>query len=217
MSWTTLQLLGTILLGLVFGSSALAKVLSFNQFVVYLSTSFRTVATGIAAALIGVEVILSLALFSTLVFDSPSPEVVPIALALFMVVTTAYVSYRLVITDETRCGCWGIHQQPLGEREGVIASSLRPAWYGFRNGLLLLIACLLLDIGKQGHITMGVLEVIGVLAVCPLIILIGLVASILYGRMLINREEHPKKRMLAPYLAPLVALTWYQDGIDDRN
>lgn len=212
MGWPDVQILGTVLLGLVFGSSAIAKLLGFNQFVAYLTSSFRALASGIAAAVIAFEAILSLALFGTLVSNAVNPELILATLALFMLVTTAYVSYRLVITDETRCGCWGVPQQPLGEREVAIASSLRPAWYGFRNGLLLLIAILLLDIAQHGRATLGIMDVIGLLVVCPLIILLGLATSIISGRMLIGREEHPKKRMLAPYLAPLVALTWYQDS-----
>lgn len=208
---TMLLTVGSLLLAVIIGNAAVAKLHSFSGFVDYLSSLFSSYARSIAALVIGIEAVLSVSLIIA-TLTHRGLQVVLIATGCFFVAATIFISLQLVLLDSTRCECWGAGRKRAPKREGAIESMLRPAWYGLRNGILLSSTWLLLDLLKNGQIQTNVTSAALIFTIWPMIIAVGLVRSIVVRRRLLKLEEHPRKRELAPHLAPLVALSWYMDN-----
>jgi hypothetical protein len=209
MSWV---LLGQLGVALVFGSAAVLKARSFHAFADDLRIPFRSAAASVAVAVISSEVLLAVSLVTFI----GEPRVLATT-GLFVVLATLFIALRLVLVDESECGCWGSSRMPSGHayigwqdspRQSLF-DALRPAGYGMRNSGLLLAIWLLMRRNEGinfGHDVMAAI-------IAPLLIIAtGLGASIIHRLSQLNLSEHPLRKVLAPRLAPLVALSWYIDS-----
>jgi hypothetical protein len=207
----SLLISGSLLLAVLVGSAAVAKILSFLPFVSYLNVLFRNYARSIAILVISFEAVLSVSLIMAVLMHRGLPLLLPMV-GIFFLAATVVVAYRLVLYHDTKCGCWGTNYKRLPQSDGIIASILRPLWYGLRNGLLLVGTGALFDLSQNEYISLSTLGATLIFAVCPLVIATGMIVSVVVQRRWLKLEEHPLKRELAPRLAPLVALSWYTDN-----
>jgi hypothetical protein len=122
-------------LGLVFLAAAVSKSLNFRSFVEYLTTPFQRLAPVVAASTIVAEV--TLALLSIL--PAARPIWPFLAISAIMIFTLAY-SFRLPLSDDRSCACWGKADVP--EDESLPSRALAPLLLAMRNGLLIF-ACTL--------------------------------------------------------------------------
>lgn len=206
--------LGHLVMAALFGSAAIAKSHSLATFVDYLRIPFQRHARRVAVAVIGVESTLA----AGLIVFAGRPSVLLLTGA-FLLAATLFIALRLVPFDETECGCWGLSstaqaKDPLGlqtSRRTMIVNALRPTWYALRNGALLLATWMLYARAVPNNTSDDVLRVLGIFAICPTIIVSGLVVSILTRRHRLTLAEHPMRNVLAPHLAPLIALSWYME------
>ena len=122
-------------LGLVFLAAAVSKSLNFRSFVQYLTTPFQRLAPVVAASTIVAEV--TLALLSIL---PAARQIWPfLAISTIMIFTLAY-SFRLPLSDDQSCACWGKVNVP--DDASLPSRALAPLLLGVRNGLLIF-ACTL--------------------------------------------------------------------------
>jgi len=213
-TWTSVA--EYIFLAIVFGSAASAKVRTLGAFTDYLSVPFGRHARLVAQFVISAETALS----GGLILGTISATVGRIVLGgviAFLVVASLFIAGRLVLTDETDCACWGAKKpEPLIPPIEVVYKAVRPAWYGLRNGGLALCAWASANSMTFSGMTTAAsranIIALTVFALCPTIMAVGLMASTVMNWRYLAREEHPLKRVFAPNLAPLVALTWYKDG-----
>jgi hypothetical protein len=217
--WFTIQIVSHIILAVVFASAALTKSRAFPSFVDYLRIPFRRFARAAAIFIVCIEWILAPGLLI--------PIASPLALigaAVFFLVASLFLALRLTLADETSCNCWGINQRTDSRKDTIfpqlyttsyemVINIFKPAWYGLRNGFLLFMSYFLifLNVSKNGKIPTSWEEDLGIFLLCPLLICIGLVLSIIKKWFLLRQEEHPLKKLLAPHLEPLVALSWYTE------
>lgn len=198
-------------LALAFGTAAAGKARSLPAFIGYLQLPLRSFARWVAASCIAFEGAIAVG------FLVPSWADESATLAwVFLVVASCYLSWRLQAADETACRCWGGSQasqaisfdfQP--EASEVTQNILAPAWYGLRNGTLALLAGDVAIRSMTSEMAPRSWEMFAAFAVCPAVVSIGLMVSIAARRSLPALAVHPRKQMLAPRLAPLVALSWY--------
>lgn len=204
------QLVGQVVLAALLGSAAIAKVRSFRAFTAYLATPFAAYAPAIAGCVIGVEVVIA----GSLLLEVRLPTITQFSLAgavLFFLVVTAFLAYRLVLSDEATCACWGrTGRRATDADEDVRLSAVRPMWYGLRNGALTAGTWMLLvmSMGRRFNLE----ELLAAFGVCPAILLIGTVVSIAVRRHALTLDEHPLKTVFAPQLRPLIALSWYMEN-----
>ncbi|MDQ2831709.1 MAG: hypothetical protein M3Y74_22015 [Chloroflexota bacterium] len=130
------QLVGQVVLAALLGSAALVKARSFRAFTAYLATPFAAYATAVAGCVISVEAVVA----GGLLLGVGLPRIAQLSLAgavLFLLVVTAFLAYRLVLSDNTTCECWGgAGRRTTDADEDVRLSAVRPMWYGLRNGAL---------------------------------------------------------------------------------
>jgi len=206
MTWA--HFLGYAALAIIFGGAASAKARHFTAFVAYLTVPFNRSAHAVASAVIGGEGVLAVGLVggwaSLVVADK-----VLLAAAIFLLAATLFISCRLLLAESTVCACWGANQRI--HDEDVRANAFRPAWYGLRNGVLLLSVWVLFESPTSQGVGLSVNSSRGlaIFAICPIIIAVGLGVSIAMNWHYLTREQHPLRNVLAPRLAPLVALSWY--------
>lgn len=86
---------------------------------------------------------------------------------------------------------------------------LRPAWFGISMGGLCLVIWVVLSSSSGGSQLRSVPWAIGAFVVCPTIVLIGLIRSIVKSYAELAAPEHPRRRQLISVLSPLLALSWY--------
>lgn len=121
----------------------------------------------------------------------------------FVIIASGVVAVRLIITDSVVCACFG--RGELGEDNSMLEPA-RSAWYGFRNGSILLgLLGVYANSFSRMPSTVGLLLV----AMPSAAIASGLIGSIIRNRQLLTLLEHPREAVLAPRLAPLVAMSWY--------
>jgi len=209
--------LGRALLAVVLISAALAKTRSFSGFVLRLRLVFRQFARPAAIAILAAEGVLAVSL--VLCRASAAPL---LGSMLFFLCASLFIAAQLVLTDRVTCDCWGVSGgfdddvadllRRYPSKDSIVIQALRPAWYGTRNGLLLLGAWLLFryELGDSDWFNLA--HVIGVFVVCPMLIGAGLVGSIHMKHRLLSLDQHPLRHVLEPRLAPLIALAWYRDG-----
>ncbi len=219
---TALSFLGHLMLAVVFGSAAIAKARHFAAFVLYLNRPFKRRAPGVAAAVIAFEGALAFGLISGLAVLRAAQFALTAAGA-FLLVATFFIAWRLALSNSTDCGCWGVKRR-IDDQEPAWTRSLRPAWYGLRNGTLVLSVWVLFEISTDSSTSVSVSHSstsvsvshgLAAFAICPIIIAAGLVASIVVNWHLLKRDEHPLKSILAPSLAPLIALSWYDGSMSE--
>ncbi len=204
------QLVGQVVLAALLGSAAIAKARSFRAFIAYLATPFAAYAPAIAGCVIGVEAVI----VGGLLLGVGLPAVAQLSLAgavLFLLVVTAFLAYRLVLSDKTTCECWGgAGRRATDADEDVRLSAVRPMWYGLRNGALTAGTWMLLVTSTGRRFTLE--ELLAAFGVCPAILLVGAVVSIVVRRRALTLAEHPLKMVFAPQLRPLIALSWYMEN-----
>lgn len=186
-----------IALALVFVAAVVGKGRYFMQFVDYLRPilGHRSKLLAIGA------LVLEAAIAPTIVLAETAPVASIVAIA-FLVIATSLVAFRLSVDSQTACACWGAAKPPQYGDLGY-ADMLRPAWYGLRNGALCFVLWLVTR--KDPNIAVGLALVCG----CVAVMLAGLAASIVHERAKLSLAEHPRRDDFAPYLAPLIALSWY--------
>src|SRR5919109_3640480 len=129
-----LESVGHVALAAVFGSAAVSKARALGRFTEYLENPFRRWAKCVATAVIVCEMALAMGLL----VDSDRRGVLGGA-ALCLVAVSLFIAWRLVVLDETECGCWGLKQRakqragsrPNADRGDVWVNAVRPAWYAF--------------------------------------------------------------------------------------
>lgn len=203
---------GHIILATVLISAAVGKSRAFSVLTDYLGVLFGSLAHIVGKATISVEGFLSAGLIIGM-GNGLIDRVTLVALTVFLVCCSLFISVRLLLTNETGCHCWGatpLHQRDddtdLGRR------AIGPTWYGLRNGALLLSSAVLYPAPMHVNIEDHLLTVFPLFLVCPFVIMFGLVASIVQQWTFLKREEHPLAYEYASRLAPLVALSWYIDS-----
>ncbi len=188
---------GRIAFALLFAAAAVGKARYFAQFVEYLRPIF-----GGRSKLIALSTLLfEGAIAATIVFAAAARTVGFIAIG-FLVMATALIASRLSVDGQTACACWGAARLPLYGDLGY-ADILRPAWYGLRNGVLCFVVWVVTR--KDPSAVTGLVFVCG----CVGVMLVGLAAAIVHERGKLKWSEHPRRDDFAPYLAPLIALSWY--------
>jgi hypothetical protein len=197
-SW---QLLGRTALALVFFGAAAGKARDFRAFRDYLSAMFARHARAAAKTVLFAEAALGIALLV-----SAPPVVAEAGSAGFLLAATAVIAARLRRDDTTRCACWGGADAEEFSELGY-ARMARPAWYAARNGFLLLAVWLIVD--DQAAPTP---PTAAVLVAMPLVVmLLGAAASVARERHLLTMPDLPRRHLFAGRLAPLAALSWYDD------
>lgn len=194
-------------LAAVFGSAAVAKARTFPVFADYLHVPSRWMTRIVAGGVIGVEVCLAAGLLVI-----PQWQPVLLATGAFVLAASAFLAWRLISSDETGCQCWGVHGplHPLDRAtfpstHDILAGILAPTWFGIRNGTLLLGTWLLLE--RAGTFPFDGWGAFVSFSSAPVLMLIGMAASIAQRRHYLTREEHPAKSIFASRLAPVVALS----------
>lgn len=214
---------GRLVLALIFWSAAIAKLRSFSLLTHELRVLFDRAAVAVAAGTISTETALGVACVTY-----RNGAVLLALIVCFMAAASAVIAYGFLRQHSIECNCWSVRQEGSRYRatpvlalydapELVMKNALKLPWYGLRNGAIALLAW----VSTERPALFGVHEwpvlAGAVAAVCPAIILVGLVSSLLAQRYYLRREEHPNKHRFAPYLAPLVALSWYEhEGHDDN-
>lgn len=198
-----MQELGLVLLTLAFGSAAIMKTREVQAFVEYLREPFGGYAQIIARIVVAFEGAVAVG------FLTPVKEIAGASALCFLGAASAFLGWRLLTTGSIGCACWAAGKvRAPGSNDR--SRHVLPAWYGVRNGSLALtvyIAALAPASATKGHIN----ELVAVLSVCPALIGLGLITSIVYEHHKLNAREHPRQQFFAPRLAPIVALSWYSE------
>jgi hypothetical protein len=203
--------IGSIILMAVLSSAAITKIFSFATVTNDLRTFFRHYSRLIATLVISLEIGLATSILLAMWIQGIM-QLALLSCVAFFVSATIFLAYRLVVHNNTHCGCWGMQQSRRRDIEDSLTNIIRPAWYGFRNGTLLLITWFLFANTQQSSVHSRVETFIGVAMLCPGIIAVGLASSVVVRKFWLTLTEHPLKREFAPRLAPLVALNWYRPG-----
>ncbi len=207
MTWV---LVGHLVLAVVFGSAAMLKARAFWAFADDLRIPFRGASTGVAAAVIGGEALLAVGLFTFV----GEPRVLAAA-SRFVVFATLFIALRLILTDETECGCWGRSRTSGGHAyigwqdnpRQSFSDVLRSAGYGLRNGTVLLMMWIFMQSSGRFSHEYGMINAMIASFISTIIIGIGLIISVIHRVRQLNLPDNPLKEMLASRLAPLVALS----------
>lgn len=86
---------------------------------------------------------------------------------------------------------------------------LCPAWIGMGTGIVCLLAWSMVAFSPVGDHFRAAAWAVGAFTICPTIVALGLIASIVGSRAALALPEHPRRAQLAPLLSPLVAMSWY--------
>jgi hypothetical protein len=179
-----------VLIAAVFLTSAIAKLRSFRDVRTFLVPVFRGWSTGMARIVLAGEILLATTLLVFWHSESPGWLVV-IAMAGF----SAFYAIRLVVADDTKCGCWGVGTQV--QAQGSLGQSImRPVNVVARNSA---IACAGFIIATRHSPVESVLFV-GLMMATGIEVLVasGLFASILRKRMSLRRGQHRLVAVYAP-------------------
>src|SRR5579883_185224 len=214
----TAAFLGRLALAIIFASAAAAELRGITVSVRRGGASALSAQPILVATVVCIEC--GLALVCLL---SPGNGALFFAVGGFMVGASCFISYGLAARNETECNCWTAHfasednpRSPvlrLYDRPTASAAAVpKQVWYGARNGGITLVAWLIGGMPGQGLLPerayRGLLTA-GLFAVCPAIILGGVLLSVLLNKHWLTVTEHPRKKAFAASLAPLVALSWY--------
>jgi hypothetical protein len=185
--WDTIP---RVVLAIMLGWSALGKLHSLAQFTVDLRPVVGRFARALATGTPTVEALIALGLLvpGEVAVHAES------AAALFLLAATGFIAWRLVVSPETDCGCWGPSRrtsrfaetatQP--EQHFVADMALLP-WFAVRNGSLLILAVI-----DPGTCTVRCVDHIFVALLLPsLILVVGLGAAIIRGWLLLRLPEQP--------------------------
>ena len=214
--------LARVLLAVVLASAALGKTRSFSGFVLHLRLVFRQFVRPAAIAILAVEGGLAVSLVLWRASEAPL-----LGSMLFLLGASLFIAAQLMLTDRITCDCWGVRGgfdddvadllRRYPSKYSIVMQALRPAWYGIRNGFLLLGAWLLFRYELGNSEWFNLAHVVGVFVFCPMLIGAGLVGSIHMKHRLLSLDQHPLRHVLEPRLAPLIALAWYRDGQPTRG
>jgi len=207
--------LGVLAVAVLMGSAGIQKARRLPATEDYLRKPFGSIARQVAWGAIVFEVILAFALVASLAATPLSIAAgLLMASGAYVVAATVILAYRLTPIDETWCGCWG-GEAPTRTlvrtgRDRRALEYARPALYATRNASMTTLA-----VGLAGKLYLSSVDsavMAAVYALCPAIVAVGLVRSIVKRRRMVGVPNHPRLKELAPRLEPLAALWWHGGG-----
>lgn len=163
----------TWLLAAAFASAAIFKLKSFSTLKEYLEIGFGRRISKLAAFVLVLYELLT----SSMLIIRPFGLGGGLMMASSLIVAgSAFLAFRLNLTEDTKCACWGQSTRILMEGHADWIRPLRPAMQAFRNGTLLLLAWVA-EIARAGQ-SARIGTAVAIFLVCPLVLVIGLFASI---------------------------------------
>lgn len=189
----------SLLLGVVFAASALAKLAEPKAFEDYLWPLARARSKPLARAAVTVEAALAVVL-AIAAIEASARTWAAIASAGFLLVATCWHAVVLARTDLADCRCFG----RLAEPAARVDRAWQPALLALRNAALLA-----LSVAIGGGTPALALAAVASVA---LAIAVGLALSARRYRATLASERHPDVDSYAPTMRVLAAHTWWLEG-----